>query len=128
MTSYCSPYEYSGACADGAYSQNNRCRFFGIRANARANRQQQNTPLAAPEKYAGYADQSHIGHAVRRGTGFSLAQLNRYINAKEALWCYRILGERFWSTDEAASVVCAHQFFQQSECCESYRVILIRGA
>ncbi len=44
---------------------------------------------------AGYADQSHMGRAVRRGTGFSPAQLNQLIATKEAFWCYRLLGERY---------------------------------
>ena len=44
---------------------------------------------------AGYADQSHMGRAVRRATGFSPVQLNRLIEAEEAFWCYRLLGERF---------------------------------
>ena len=44
---------------------------------------------------AGYADQSHMGRAVRRGTGFSPARLNLLIATSEAFWCYRLLGERF---------------------------------
>lgn len=44
---------------------------------------------------AGYADQSHMGRAVRRGTGFSPARLNQLITTKEAFWCYRLLGERY---------------------------------
>lgn len=44
---------------------------------------------------AGYADQSHMGRAVRRATGFSPAQLNKAIKTKEPFWCYRLLGERF---------------------------------
>ncbi|MEP4194764.1 MAG: helix-turn-helix domain-containing protein [Aliishimia sp.] len=52
-------------------------------------------PLAAIATDAGYADQSHMGRAVRRVTGFSPAHLNRLIDTKEAFWCYRLLGERF---------------------------------
>jgi hypothetical protein len=44
---------------------------------------------------AGYADQSHMGRAVRRATGFSPAKLNTLIATQEAFWCYRLLGERF---------------------------------
>lgn len=44
---------------------------------------------------AGYSDQSHMGRAVRRATGFSPAQLNHAIKTEEAFWCYRLLGERF---------------------------------
>ncbi len=44
---------------------------------------------------AGYSDQSHMGRAVRRATGFSPARLNRAIETEEAFWCYRLLGERF---------------------------------
>lgn len=44
---------------------------------------------------AGFADQSHMGRAVRRATGFSPAKLNQLIETEEAFWCYRLLGERF---------------------------------
>lgn len=44
---------------------------------------------------AGYSDQSHMGRAVRRATGFSPAKLNKAIETEEAFWCYRLLGERF---------------------------------
>ncbi|AWZ00720.1 HTH-type transcriptional activator RhaS [Rhodobiaceae bacterium] len=43
---------------------------------------------------AGYADQSHMGRAVRRATGLSPARLNQAIREEEAFWCYRLLGER----------------------------------
>ena len=43
---------------------------------------------------AGYSDQSHMGRAVRRATGFSPARLNKAIQTDEAFWCYRLLGER----------------------------------
>lgn len=52
-------------------------------------------PLAALAHEAGYADQSHMGRAVRRATGFSPAELNRRIETEEAFWCYRLLGQRF---------------------------------
>ncbi len=52
-------------------------------------------PLADIALEAGYSDQSHMGRAVRRATGFSPAKLNRLIDSEEAFWCYRLLGERF---------------------------------
>ena len=52
-------------------------------------------PLAEIAAETGYADQSHMGRAVRRATGFSPARLNRAIETEEAFWCYRLLGERF---------------------------------
>jgi len=53
-----------------------------------------NTPvdLAAD---AGFADQSHMGRALKRATGFSPMDLNQKIATEEAFWCYRLLGERF---------------------------------
>jgi hypothetical protein len=51
--------------------------------------------LAGIAQEAGFADQSHMGRAVRRATGFSPAQLNRLIETEEAFWCYRLFGERF---------------------------------
>lgn len=51
--------------------------------------------LAGMASDAGYSDQSHMGRAVRRATGFSPAQLNKKIETDEAFWCYRLLGERF---------------------------------
>lgn len=53
------------------------------------------TPLAEIAHEAGYADQSHMGRAVRRATGFSPARLNRAIQHDEPFWCYRLLGEMF---------------------------------
>lgn len=44
---------------------------------------------------AGFADQSHMGRALKRATGFSPVQLNQRIAEDEAFWCYRLLGERF---------------------------------
>jgi AraC-like DNA-binding protein len=52
-------------------------------------------PLAAIAADAGFADQSHMGRAVRRATGYSPARLNYLIETEEAFWCYRLLGERF---------------------------------
>ncbi|MEX0954271.1 MAG: helix-turn-helix domain-containing protein [Rhizobiaceae bacterium] len=51
--------------------------------------------LAAIAHDAGFSDQSHMGRALRRATGFSPARLNRLIATEEAFWCYRLLGERF---------------------------------
>ena len=58
---------------------------------------QQNTgkPIADIALEAGYSDQSHMGRAVRRATGFSPARLNRAIVTEESFWCYRLLGEKF---------------------------------
>lgn len=44
---------------------------------------------------AGYADQSHMGRALKRATGFSPVTLNQKIATEEPFWCYRLLGERF---------------------------------
>ena len=52
-------------------------------------------PLAELAVEAGYADQSHMGRAVRRATAMSPARLNRAIAEEEPFWCYRLLGERF---------------------------------
>lgn len=52
-------------------------------------------PLAGIAADAGYSDQSHMGCAVRRATGFSPARLNKAIETEEPFWCYRLLGERF---------------------------------
>lgn len=54
-----------------------------------------NAALADIANDAGYSDQSHMGRAVRRATGFSPAKLNQMIETDEAFWCYRLLGERF---------------------------------
>jgi AraC-like DNA-binding protein len=54
-----------------------------------------NTSLAELATDAGFADQSHMGRALRRATGFSPAQLNRLIENEEAFWCYRLMGKRF---------------------------------
>lgn len=43
----------------------------------------------------GFSDQSHMGRAIRRATGFSPGKLNQLIETEEAFWCYRLLGERF---------------------------------
>lgn len=57
--------------------------------------QNSSNPLADIALEAGYSDQSHMGRAVRRATGFSPAHLNRAIKTEEAFWCYSLLGERF---------------------------------
>ena len=44
---------------------------------------------------AHFSDQSHMGRAVKRATGFSPAHLNTLTETNEAFWCYRLLGERF---------------------------------
>lgn len=44
---------------------------------------------------AGFADQSHMGRALKRATGFSPVTLNQKIASEEPFWCYRLLGERF---------------------------------
>ncbi len=61
----------------------------------RISRQSPESPLAEIAVEAGYADQSHMGRAVRRATGLSPARLNRAIETEEAFWCYKLLGERF---------------------------------
>ncbi|WP_299293768.1 helix-turn-helix domain-containing protein [uncultured Tateyamaria sp.] len=52
-------------------------------------------PLAELAADAGFSDQSHMGRAVKRVTGFSPARLNQLIETEEAFWCYRLMGERF---------------------------------
>lgn len=55
-------------------------------------------PLAMPVDIAadaGFADQSHMGRALKRATGFSPLILNRKIATEESFWCYRLLSERF---------------------------------
>jgi AraC-like DNA-binding protein len=54
-----------------------------------------NAPLVALAAEAGFADQSHMGRALKRATGFSPFQLNQRIAEDEAFWCYRLLGERY---------------------------------
>lgn len=44
---------------------------------------------------AGFSDQSHMGRAIKRATGFSPTKLNQKIAIEEPFWCYRLLGERF---------------------------------
>ncbi|MCB1331838.1 MAG: AraC family transcriptional regulator, partial [Maritimibacter sp.] len=50
-------------------------------------------PLAEVALEGGFADQSHMGRAVRRVTGESPAALMRAIAEDEAFWAYRLLGE-----------------------------------
>lgn len=52
-------------------------------------------PLAEIAAIADFSDQSHMGRAVKRTTGFSPAELNRLIDTQEPFWCYRLLAERF---------------------------------
>lgn len=55
-------------------------------------------PLAVPVEIAadaGFADQSHMGRALKRATGFSPLILNQKIATEESFWCYRLLSERF---------------------------------
>lgn len=55
-------------------------------------------PETAPAEIAveaGFSDQSHMGRALKRATGFSPVTLNHKIATEEPFWCYRLLGERF---------------------------------
>lgn len=55
-------------------------------------------PAATPVEIAadaGFADQSHMGRALKRATGFSPVTLNQKIASEEPFWCYRLLGHRF---------------------------------
>lgn len=55
-------------------------------------------PFAMPVEIAadaGFADQSHMGRALKRATGFSPLILNQKIAKEESFWCYRLLSERF---------------------------------
>lgn len=52
-------------------------------------------PLAQIAADADFADQSHMGRAVKRATGFSPQHFNRRVATQEPFWCYRLLGERF---------------------------------
>jgi AraC-like DNA-binding protein len=61
----------------------------------RVSTREKGAPLAELAVAANFADQSHMGRAVRRATGFSPARLNQLIETKEAFWCYRLLGQRF---------------------------------
>lgn len=70
--------------------------FFGTFDRLHAiSRTTSDRPLAEIALEAGFSDQSHMGRAVRRATGFSPARLNRAIETEEPFWCYRLLGERF---------------------------------
>lgn len=61
----------------------------------RLRRQAPQEPLAAIAADARFSDQSHMGRAVKRATGFSPARLNQLIETDEAFWCYRLIGEGF---------------------------------
>lgn len=54
-----------------------------------------NLPASEVAAEAKFSDQSHMGRAVKRATGFSPAKLNAMIATQEPFWCYRLLGERF---------------------------------
>ena len=70
--------------------------FFSAFENLhRISCQKSDSPLAEIAVEAGYSDQSHMGRAVRRATGFSPALLNQAIETEEAFWFYRLVGERF---------------------------------
>ncbi|MCR9136610.1 MAG: helix-turn-helix domain-containing protein [Alphaproteobacteria bacterium] len=69
--------------------------FVAIEDLHRRTVEQPDAPLAELASEAGFSDQSHMGRAVRRSTGFSPARINRLIQSEEAFWCYRLLGERF---------------------------------
>lgn len=51
--------------------------------------------LAEMASDAEFSDQSHMGRALKRATGFSPARLNALVDHEEAFWCYRLLGTRF---------------------------------
>lgn len=51
--------------------------------------------IAGVATESGFSDQSHMGRAMKRSTGYSPAQLNKLIETDEAFWSYRLLGERF---------------------------------
>ena len=51
--------------------------------------------LAGLASDAGFADQSHMGRAVRRMTGVAPGRLTELMAEDEAFWFYRLLGERF---------------------------------
>ncbi|HYH22015.1 MAG TPA: helix-turn-helix domain-containing protein [Azospirillum sp.] len=51
--------------------------------------------LAGLASDAGFADQSHMGRAVRRMTGLAPGRLNELMAEDEAFWFYRLIGERF---------------------------------
>jgi len=53
-----------------------------------------NTAMAEIAAEAEFSDQSHMGRAVKKATGFSPGKLNRLIDTSESFWCYRLLGER----------------------------------
>lgn len=69
--------------------------FTAFEALHQISRNADGAELADIALQAGYSDQSHMGRAVRRATGFSPARLNRAIKCEEAFWCYRLLGERY---------------------------------
>ena len=69
--------------------------FSAVEDLYRRSVQNPDEPLAQLAVITGFADQSHMGRAVRRTTGFSPARLNKLIETAEPFWCYRLLGARF---------------------------------
>ncbi len=57
--------------------------------------QNPDVPLAQIAVDSDFADQSHMGRAVKRATGFTPNQFNKRVENEEPFWCYRLLGERF---------------------------------
>ena len=50
--------------------------------------------LASIATDAQFSDQSHIGRAVGKVTGFPPGRLNLLIETDERFWCYRLLGDK----------------------------------
>ncbi|MEZ5870351.1 MAG: AraC family transcriptional regulator [Nitratireductor sp.] len=69
--------------------------FSSFEALHEASRSHSHQSLAEIAYASGFADQSHMGRAVKRATGFTPDRLNKAIRYEEPFWCYRLLGERF---------------------------------
>jgi AraC-like DNA-binding protein len=69
--------------------------FAQVEALHRLTLQSPDATAAQIAQDGAFSDQSHMGRAVKRATGFSPVDLNRRIASEEAFWCYRLLGERF---------------------------------
>ncbi|MCO4823900.1 MAG: AraC family transcriptional regulator [Amylibacter sp.] len=50
--------------------------------------------LASIAADAQFSDQSHMGRAVKKVTGFPPGRLNQLIETDEPFWCYRLLGDK----------------------------------
>ncbi|MDB4558792.1 helix-turn-helix domain-containing protein [Amylibacter sp.] len=50
--------------------------------------------LASIAADAQFSDQSHMGRAVKKATGFPPGRLNQLIETDESFWCYRLLGDK----------------------------------